>query len=115
MSIYETNITNPKKQLEFYKNLSEQLQQENQHLKMIIKEYERLDDGEPRRGFVITRVDDYNIDDLITYKDNWNKLKEYMSDENMSDLFYRGYQAMDFIEAIKDTMQELEESSDNNG
>lgn len=33
MSIYETSITNPKKQLEFYKQLSEQLQQENQQLK----------------------------------------------------------------------------------
>lgn len=28
MSIYEASITNPKKQLEFYKDLSEQLQQE---------------------------------------------------------------------------------------
>lgn len=35
--IYETSITNPKKQLEFYKGLSEQLQQENQELK---KQYE---------------------------------------------------------------------------
>lgn len=35
--IYETSITNPKKQLEFYKDLSEQLQQENQELK---KQYE---------------------------------------------------------------------------
>ena len=33
MSIYETSITNPKKQLKFYKQLSEQLQQENQQLK----------------------------------------------------------------------------------
>lgn len=33
MSVYETSITNPKKQLEFYKDLSEQLQQENQELK----------------------------------------------------------------------------------
>ena len=33
MSVYETSITNPKKQLEFYKDLSEQLQQENQILK----------------------------------------------------------------------------------
>lgn len=30
---YETSITNPKKQLEFYKQLSEQLQQENKQLK----------------------------------------------------------------------------------
>ena len=33
MSIYEASITNPKKQLEFYKDLSEQLQQENERLK----------------------------------------------------------------------------------
>lgn len=32
MSIYEASITNPKKQLEFYKDLSEQLQQENEML-----------------------------------------------------------------------------------
>lgn len=41
---------------------------------------------------------------------NWNKLKEYMSDENISDLFERGYQANDFIEEIRDMMQELEEN-----
>lgn len=33
MSVYETSITNSKKQLEFYKELSEQLQRENQELK----------------------------------------------------------------------------------
>lgn len=36
MSIYESNITNPKKQLEFYKDLSEQLEQENQKYKEVI-------------------------------------------------------------------------------
>ena len=36
MSIYETNITNPKKQLEFYKDLSKELQKENEELKKII-------------------------------------------------------------------------------
>lgn len=40
MSVYETSITNPKKQLEFYKDLSEQLQQENQELKKQLKELE---------------------------------------------------------------------------
>lgn len=38
MSVYETSITNPKKQLEFYKDLSEQLQQENQQLKKQLHE-----------------------------------------------------------------------------
>ena len=36
--IYETSITNPKKQLEFYKGLSEQLQQENEELKKRLAE-----------------------------------------------------------------------------
>lgn len=42
MSIYETSITNPKKQLEFYKQLSEQLQQENKQLKEKIKKTIRM-------------------------------------------------------------------------
>ena len=33
MSVYETSITNPKKQLEFYKDLSEQLEKQNKELK----------------------------------------------------------------------------------
>ena len=33
MSTFEASITNSKKQLEFYKDLSEQLQQENKKLK----------------------------------------------------------------------------------
>ena len=36
MSICETSITNPKKQLEFYKELSEQLQQKNKKYKEVI-------------------------------------------------------------------------------
>ena len=40
MSVYESSITNPKKQLEFYKDLSEQLQKENQRLKeLVYKKY----------------------------------------------------------------------------
>ena len=45
--------------------------------------------------------------------DNWNKLKEYMSDENISNLFERGYQANDFIEEIRDITQEIEGSDSN--
>ena len=39
--IYETSIINPKKQLEFYKGLSEQLQQENQELKKQLEDYKK--------------------------------------------------------------------------
>ena len=43
MSIYESSVTNPKKQLEFYKQLSEQLQQENQELKkQLEKKYSKI-------------------------------------------------------------------------
>lgn len=42
MSIYEASITNPKKQLEFYKQLSEQLQQENKNLNGTIQTYNIL-------------------------------------------------------------------------
>lgn len=40
MSIYEVSINSPKKQLEFYKDLSEQLQHENQQLKEKIEHLE---------------------------------------------------------------------------
>ena len=40
MSIYEASITNPKKQLEFYKDLSEQLQRENKKIKKQLETYE---------------------------------------------------------------------------
>lgn len=43
MSVYEASITKPKKQLEFYKDLSEQLKEENQSLK---KQLDYLRSGE---------------------------------------------------------------------
>lgn len=43
MSVSESTITNPKKRLEFYRNLSEQLQQENKALK---EQLEYLRSGE---------------------------------------------------------------------
>lgn len=60
MSVYESNITNPKKQLEFYKILSEQLQQENQQLQdRINKATNKIDD-------MFNRGDEFTIiDDLI--------------------------------------------------
>ena len=54
--------------------------EENEQLKLINKEYERLN-KENGRGFKITNVQEYNIDELLSYKkykDNWNKLKEWI-------------------------------------
>lgn len=103
MSIYETSITNPKKQLEFYKQLSEQLQQENKHLKMINKEYERLN-KDNYRGFKIINVQEYEIYELLSYKNNWNELKEWLNIFHKSSKFEQW--------EIVNKMQELE-GSDN--
>ena len=44
MSVYESSITNPKKQLEFYKQLSEQLQQENKKYKEVFDKANKFAD-----------------------------------------------------------------------
>jgi hypothetical protein len=55
MSIYESSITNPKKQLEFYKDLSEQLQQENEKLNHYKLLYQKVKD---RNDKAIEYIDD---------------------------------------------------------
>lgn len=63
------------------------LKEENEQLKMINKEYERLN-KEKYRGFKIINVQEYNIDELLSYKkykDNWNKLKEYVKEVTSTD------------------------------
>ena len=89
----------------------EQLQQENKRLKMIIKEYERLDNGESR-GCTITRVDEYDIYDLIKCKDNWNKLKEYLHNKIPTDKTVLTKHIKIF--EVLDKMQEIEQGSDSN-
>lgn len=90
----------------------EQLQQENKQLKMINKEYERLN-KENVRPFKITNVQEYDIYELLSfknYKDNWNKLKEFIVKE-----FYM-YLPLEAttkpITILIDKMQELEQGSD---
>lgn len=86
------------------------LKKENKQLKMINKEYERLN-KEKNRGFKITNVQEYNIDKLLSYKkykDNWNKLKDYIVKE------YYMYLPLEAstksITILIDKMQELEGS-----
>ena len=79
------NTYSEDKMYESYSNEVERMQkyidellQENKRLEMINKEYERLN-KKNGRGFKITNVQEYNIDELLSYKkykDNWNKLKE---------------------------------------
>ena len=113
MSIYETSITNSKKQLEFYKQLSEQLQQENQQLKLINKEYERLN-KENGRGFKITSVKQYNMDELVRCKDNWNELRKYIKEEIILDFYNNKLPFEIIVENVLNKMKELEQGSDSN-
>ena len=84
MSIYETSITNPKKQLEFYKQLSEQLQQENKHLDGVNCKLRRK---------------------IGQLEDNWDKLKEWLENNWIES------QDIWFVKIIN-KMQELEQGSD---
>lgn len=54
--IYETSITNPKKQLEFYKDLSEQLQQENQELKKQLEDYKKWYQNELEENYRLSQL-----------------------------------------------------------
>lgn len=84
MSIYETSITNPKKQLEFYKQLSEQLQQENKHLDGVNCKLRRK---------------------IGQLEDNWDKLKEWLENNWIES------QDIWFVKIIN-KMQEIEQGSD---
>lgn len=89
------------------------LQKENQQLKLINKEYERLDNGESR-GCTITRVDEYDIYDLIKCKDNWNKLKEWVKMEHREDVIVINLTWKHATGKFLNKMQEIEQGSDSN-
>ena len=101
MSVYETSITNPKKQLEFYKQLSEQSQQNNEKLKERIEYLERSNNR--REDTIIEQRQE--ISDL---EDNWNKLKKYIKTEIPEDAFID----TEWFVSILDKMQELEGSNE---
>ena len=83
MSIYEASITNPKKQLEFYKDLSEHLQQENKQLQERIEYLERSNN---RREDTILEQRQ-RLSDL---EDNWNYIKKMLK-EARQEKYISGY------------------------
>lgn len=85
MSIYEASITNPKKQLEFYKDLSEQLQRENRKLKERMACLERSNDR--REDTILELRDDFTVID--EYEDQRKKFIKYLEDmlEDENDIF----------------------------
>ena len=101
MSIYEASITNPKKQLEFYKQLSEQLQQENKQLKEELK----YSIGIVEHNRIISEKNK----ETHQLKDNWNKLKDYIRKNIIYDDV--GMKILD-PSPLEDYIQELEQGSD---
>lgn len=93
MSIYEASITNPKKQLEFYKDLSEQLQRENKKIKKQLEEYQlqnvdlRADIMIQKMAFPNELIKDktfYDLYNMPTYEELLVQQKEfikYLEDE----------------------------------
>lgn len=87
----------------------DELQQENKQLKMINKEYKRLN-KENGRGFKITNVQEYDIYELLSYKnykDNWNELKEWIDSEIENQKHTTHWE-------VERKMQELEQGRDSN-
>lgn len=107
---YRTHDSSFKKLQDKYK----QLQQENKQLKMIVNEYERLN-----KGFKITNVQEYNIDELLSYKkykDNWNYIKKMLKEAKQEKFNVNGYcgTCTDVdIDFLLNKMQELKQGSDN--
>ena len=75
MSVYESSITNPKKQLEFYEQLSEQLQQENKILKENAENNDKVVDKVNWENQLLKKENKQ-------LKDNWNKLKEIVKSQS---------------------------------
>lgn len=118
MSIYEASITNPKKQLEFYKDLSEQLQRENKQLHeelewaIGIVEHNRIIGEKNKEIHQLKEKLDCDLQWALKYEKqvgNWNKLKEYIKTEISEDVFID----TEWFVSILDKMQELQGSDSN--
>ena len=115
MSIYETSITNPRKQLEFYKDLSEQLQQESNQLRLINKEHQQIN-GQLREANKLLNEQYIRLyKEYEQLKDNWNKIKEYLKGfdiEYLNEIME--HNLANTLESILDKMREIEQGSDSN-
>ena len=104
--VFDINSNNGKLMYATVNEIVSPILKENKQLKMIVNEYEKLN-----KGFKITNVQEYNIDELLSYKkykDNWKKLKEYINEAN-KDLYWTNN-----YDDILCVMQELEQGSDSN-
>ena len=110
MSTYESSITNPKKQLEFYKDLSEQLQQENQSLK---KQLEEINKVIEKCGFVNIEQVMLNYCGLLTQQKEFIKWLEDESKEIYRDGGLRQNIFRQILQKYKSIIGVLDEKSNN--
>lgn len=102
MSIYEASITNPKKQLEFYKDLSEQLQRENKKNKEQLEEINKMIE---KCGFVNIEQVMLNYCGLIAQQKEFIKwLEDYL---NLFD--YRDIQEQAGYDMLEEILQKYRE------
>lgn len=106
--VFDINSNNGKLMYATVNEIVSPILKENKQLKMIVNEYEKLN-----KGFKITNIQEYNIDELLSYKkykDNWNKLKDYIVKE------YYMYLPLESstrsITILIDKMQELEQGGE---
>ncbi len=101
-----------KNPIKYFKYANKNVTEENKQLKMINKEYKRLNKVN-NRGFKITNVKEYDICDLLRFKENWNKLKEYLHNVDVVVDYSENYDGH-FIncDELIDKMQELEQGSE---
>ena len=118
MSIYEASITNPKKQLEFYKQLSEQLLQENQKLKAdygtkVQVERDMLQQENKILKENAENNDKVNWENMLLKKENQElkeKLDKYENPEDMTlMMMWCTEKAKDKIKELKDNWNKLKE------
>ena len=121
MSIYETSITNPKKQLEFYKQLSEQLQQENKKLNGAIQTYDillksNIEENKQLKAQIeeYQKALDETMSEKIDIQNNWNKLKEIIKKKQDYYRHFKDNRYRKFLSELLDIMQEKEQGSDSN-
>ena len=118
MSIYEASITNHKKQLEFYKQLSEQLLQENQKLKAdygtkVQVERDMLQQENKILKENAENNDKVNWENMLLKKENQElkeKLDKYENPEDMTlMMMWCTEKAKDKIKELKDNWNKLKE------
>ena len=81
------------------------LERKFQELKLINKEYERLS-KENGKGFKIISIKQYNIDELIRYKYNWDKLRKWLENEESNSSYSISFK--DSFRNVLSKMNELE-------